>query len=96
MRAISDRTVRIMSKLFSAFVLIACFASTHEVVAAASSNKNEVAKSFCTNQGGTVKWYAMWNGNAPGYNPVGIKVSKSMEVCSIPREQGDNVYLVAL
>ena len=84
-----------MSKLVCAFVLVACFMSKNMAIAT-SSNKNEADKAFCTNQGGQVKWYAMWNGNAPGTIPVGIKISKSMEVCSIPREDGANVYLVAL
>ena len=51
---------------------------------------------FCTKQGGKVKEYVLWNGNAPGLKPVGIQIASTMKVCSIPNEEGSNAYLVSL
>ena len=64
----------------------------------ASRYTGKEAQRFCTRQGGTVKEYSMWNGNAPGTGGhVGVKIgSAPLEVCSFPNEQGNNVYLVAL
>lgn len=74
-----------MSSLVRAFVLLLLLVIASAKAATVSKNKHKWNKLFCTSQGGQVKWYALWNGAAPGHPPaVGVKISKSMEVCSIP------------
>ena len=53
-------------------------------------------KRFCTDQGGLIKEYSLWNENAPGYSPPGVQISKPMVVCSFPIQQGRKAYVVAL
>ena len=38
----------------------------------------------------------MYNGNAPSFQPVGVRISKPMPLCSFPNEDRSNVYLVPL
>jgi hypothetical protein len=67
--------------LFSAAVAMAMLAMSSgargikqgEVVA---SNKEK----FCTDQGGNVTNYQLWNGNAPGNKPVGVPIAGLMKV----------------
>ena len=84
------------------FLGLLCFSNAFNSAAAAArdlrgSSSTEGGKhEFCTSQGGTVKSYTMFNGNAPGYGTAGVQISKSLPVCSFPNEDNTNVYLVAL
>ena len=86
-----------MSRTVGSLVLLLAITSFYRATAAAvQSNKEKSDKLFCTGQGGELKEYSMWNGNAPGYKPVGIKIAKPMAVCSFKIEQGTNAYEVTL
>ena len=77
-------------------LLVAALALVSLTTASRYTGKD--ALRFCTRQGGTVKEYSMWNGNAPGTGGhVGVKIgSTPLVVCSFPNEEKNNVYLVAL
>ena len=62
----------------------------------ASSASPSKQHQFCTDQGGKVEDYVLWNGNAPGFQPVGTSIGSPLKVCSFPNEERTNVYLVSL
>ncbi len=62
-----------------------------------SITSSEEDRDICTKQNGTIVHYDLWNGNPPGIIPSnGQEISNGMAVCSIPNEEGSNVYLVQL
>jgi len=60
--------------LFSAAVAMAMLAMSSGALVASNKEK------FCTDQGGNVTNYQLWNGNAPGNKPVGVPIAGLMKV----------------
>ena len=60
--------------IITALVVISSFALN---VSAQSSSQKEA---FCTDQGGTVKNFHLYNGNTPEYKPVGLKIAGPLQV----------------
>ena len=86
------------SALLATLLVASCLVSCHQAAAARSKMlhsglSTSAAALFCTNQGGTVANYTLFNGDQP---TGGVQLSAPMAVCSFPNEAKTNVYLVSL
>ena len=79
------------------FIMVLMFVGSKAfIVASSMASTGNKQQQFCTDQGGKVKEFVLWNGNAPGFQPVGVPIASPLKVCSFPNEAGTNVYLVSL
>jgi len=59
--------------LIKALVVISTFALN-------SAQSRIQKEAFCTDQGGAVKNFHLYNGNTPEYKPVGLKIAGPIQV----------------